>query len=296
MAGISDKALKTNYAQNKYRYNGKELQNQEFSDGTGLEEYDYGARFQDPQLGRFFTQDRFSEKYHSLSPYQYSDNNPIRNIDVNGDSIIIGSINISNPVDAPRGGNIGKISLTTIDIEGKLINESTTSYSDADMQTSANRLNDANSSYFSVTGVSVAISDISVASADNPLQSGDHAYRIEDPGLLPGSNGDPGVVGMTPIGQNVVNLNSLILSQTPATTGEYAGTGKSASGGATLERTGAHETGHSAGLDHPAQGTASGNLMNQTIRPDAGKNITPDQIKQISNAFKKGKLNQGAQN
>ena len=37
MSGISDKALKTNYAENKYRYNGKELQHQEFSDGTGLE-------------------------------------------------------------------------------------------------------------------------------------------------------------------------------------------------------------------------------------------------------------------
>ncbi len=45
MAGVSDKALKTQYAQNKYRYNGKELQNQEFSDGTGLGEYDFGARF-----------------------------------------------------------------------------------------------------------------------------------------------------------------------------------------------------------------------------------------------------------
>ena len=34
MAGISDKAVKMQYAQNKYRYNGKELQDQEFSDGT----------------------------------------------------------------------------------------------------------------------------------------------------------------------------------------------------------------------------------------------------------------------
>jgi RHS repeat-associated protein len=90
MAGISDKALKSNYAQNKYRYNGKELQNQEFSDGSGLEEYDYGARFQDPQLGRFFTQDRFADKYFQLTPYQYGGNNPMSIVDENGDSLIVG--------------------------------------------------------------------------------------------------------------------------------------------------------------------------------------------------------------
>lgn len=52
MAGKSDKVLKPNYTENKYRYNGgTELQNNEFSDGTGLEVYDANARMYDPQIG-----------------------------------------------------------------------------------------------------------------------------------------------------------------------------------------------------------------------------------------------------
>ena len=96
MSGISDKAIKTQYAQNKYRYNGKELQNQEFSDGSGLEEYDYGARFQDPQLGRFFNQDRFCEKLYSLSPYQFAANDPLLFVDNNGDSLIVADLSKNN--------------------------------------------------------------------------------------------------------------------------------------------------------------------------------------------------------
>ena len=70
--------------ENRYRYNGKEY-HQEL--GLGL--YDYGARMYDPAIGRFTTQDRFSEKYFGMAPYQYAANNPILFVDVNGDSIWI---------------------------------------------------------------------------------------------------------------------------------------------------------------------------------------------------------------
>jgi RHS repeat-associated protein len=86
MAGISDKAVKTQYAQNKYRYNGKELQNQEFSDGGGLEWYEYGERFFDDQIGRWQIIDplAYTVKNNSYSPYSFVKDNPIVFVDPNG--------------------------------------------------------------------------------------------------------------------------------------------------------------------------------------------------------------------
>ncbi|MXN91052.1 hypothetical protein GR160_07400 [Flavobacterium sp. Sd200] len=51
--------------------------------------YDYGWCDYDPAIGRFNKLDRFSEKYHSMTPYGYGGNNPVLIRDIQGDSLWI---------------------------------------------------------------------------------------------------------------------------------------------------------------------------------------------------------------
>jgi RHS repeat-associated protein len=90
MAGISSKAAGKGLdcgCGNKKGYNGNEIQAKEFSDGSGLDVYDFNARTYDQQIGRFIQIDPLAAEagQDALTTYHFGFNNPIRYNDPTGE-------------------------------------------------------------------------------------------------------------------------------------------------------------------------------------------------------------------
>jgi RHS repeat-associated protein len=79
ITSLSPEPVSMGDRKNRYMYNGKE-----FNDEFGLNWYDYGARFYDPQIARWHSVDPLAEKAYSWTPYRYGFNNPISYIDPDG--------------------------------------------------------------------------------------------------------------------------------------------------------------------------------------------------------------------
>lgn len=75
-----DNSKSANYSC-RFGFNGQEKINEQYGEGNA---YDFGARIQDPRLGRFLSIDPLKSKYPYLSPYVYARNKPIAKIDAGG--------------------------------------------------------------------------------------------------------------------------------------------------------------------------------------------------------------------
>jgi len=91
--GLSISGLGGDYDEYLNKYTSKELQTGEFdpSLSTGLEMFDFHARFYDPQLGRWFTPDP-AEQFSN--PYLAMGNNPVMYVDPNGEIAFMAVVGI----------------------------------------------------------------------------------------------------------------------------------------------------------------------------------------------------------
>jgi RHS repeat-associated protein len=129
MGGLSFVAL----TENKYKYNGKEMQ-----DAFNLNWYDYGARFYDPQIGRWHVVDPSADEVGQevASTYCYVENNPISRNDPDGriwnnvvGAVVGGVVEVAGQTIAQvaSGRNISDVDIDWMDVGAATVEGALTS-------------------------------------------------------------------------------------------------------------------------------------------------------------------------
>jgi hypothetical protein len=222
-----------------------------------------------PELGKFFTQDRFASKYFDTSPYSYGASNPILYVDINGDSVWTTSQSSKD-----KNGNV--TITNTINITGKVLKQSSGKSTAQGVAAGLNsRLNAQSSTSKPVknadgtttTTVTKMNAQYSAAGSMNDVSSSDHLVVLvddvtgqADPNL---GGGDAG--GLAVRGGQIAYAED-----------------------ADAVETAFHEVGHNLGMIHP--GSNNGNPMSYNGR---GSNFDGLQMMQAYNRARNGVLNQG---
>jgi len=110
--GLPMHGLSSNPQYNRLMYNGNELQTDH-----ALNIYDFNARQQDPQTGRFWAIDPLAESYADISPYTFCAGDPINSADPTGcyvegwvgEQTGVGVFGEHDSGNAGLGGGVGRI-------------------------------------------------------------------------------------------------------------------------------------------------------------------------------------------